>query len=349
MRTWLVIGAALLAVLLLPPEAVAAKRTAVAAGLTMASAMKTAAVVGPLGISPFFALAAFGVADTLGLWQAPAGLQPLAHPVVWVPMLVLGLVMQFGRSTKITKPFAEALGTGESALALFSLALMIIPQLSGETAPLQKEAGVMSGLLLLTAATTALVVLIVLRTALDVLIWLSPFPFVDFLFQVAKVAVTLGLVALAVVSPLAALIVNALLIAATLVTLRWALRTARFGITVAHDLTVGRFRQEEGMPRDPVVSADLGPFLVFALDVDGMAKRQRTTLSLQAGRWCVEGRPIGDADRARITSGILGTELEIDGQTVLFPPRYRHLMTAIADETKAVEAGPTARLAAAGA
>lgn len=349
MRTWLVIGATFLAILLLPPDAFGAMvRTAVAAGLTMATAMKTAAVVGPLGISPFFALAAFGAADAFGLWEAPAGLQPLTHPAVWICMLLLGLMMQFGRSTKVTKPFAEALGTGESALALFSLGLIMIPQLSGEPA-LQQEAGVMGGLLLLTAATTALMVLIVVRTALDVLIWLSPFPFVDFLFQVAKVVLTLGLVALAVVSPIAALIVNGALILATLLTLRWAIRTARFGITVAHDLTIGRFREKLEMPRDPVVEKDLGPFTVFAVDVEGMAKRQRGVLSLQAGRWCLDGRPLGDGHRARIAPVLFGAELEVDGRTVLFPPRYRHLMRSIAAETRAAEGGAPKLLAAASA
>lgn len=319
------------------------------AGLAAASAgglalVKSASVVGPLGLSPFFALAAFGLAANVGIWAPPEGLTFVASPLAWGPLLALGCLLQFGRSTKLTKPIAELLGTGESLLALVVAALVFLPHLEPNGAASHAEAGLADGLLFLTVAGTGLMALVALRTALDVLIWLSPIPFVDAMFQAIKLVLTLSLVALAIVSPWAALVVNALLLAGTFLALRWAIRTTTFGLTVAHDLTLGRLEEKRLLPRDPVVSADLGPFTVFTSEVPGTKRRARGELMLRAGRWFLEvgrlGRsplsvPLGDAEKAVLRKGWVSSELVLPGGTVLLPPRYRHLTDAIVEETRA--------------
>lgn len=329
-------------------EAVAAPGSARAAPVN--DLVRSAALIGPLGINPFLALAGLGFAATLG-WQPPAGFEPFTHPVVWIGLLALGLILQFGRSTKLTKPVAEMLGTSEAFVAVATVVMIMVPHFAERTTTIQ-EAGVASGLFMITVGLAVVSVLLIMRLALDILIWLSPIPFVDFLFQIAKLGITIGLVVLAVLAPWVALVLSTLLIIATALGLRWAIRTARFGLTLVWDLSIGRFGARLPLPRDQVVKDDLGPFDVFVLEVEGLKKKSAARLDLRAGRWFIEqpralgtdkSIPLGDADKAKVTPGFLGTELSLPHGTILLPPRYRHLTEELTKATGA-ELGRTPSL-----
>ncbi len=330
---------ALAILLVLAPDAHAAQR--VAQTTAAASLLKSASVVGPLGISPFFALAGFGLAGQLGLWTMPQGLEAFAHPAVWLGLIVLGAILQFGRSTKITKPFAEALGTGESLFAVVATGAVMLPHFS-DSGPVA-QAGVPTALLLLVAGISAVTAMLVVRTALDIIIWLSPFPFIDGLFQMAKLSLTIGLVMLAVLFPVAAIVVNLMILAVAVLVAKWAIRTARFGATVGYDLTFGRFKAPTQMPRDPAVETDLGPFTSFALDVPGLPKRTATRMHMDAGRWFLTRSGVfgsetktvfGDDHELQLTPGFLGLELSGPGGRVLLAPRYKPLAPRMLQETR---------------
>ncbi len=308
---------------------------------------KTASVVGPLGINPLLAIGALGIAIQAGVWEPPQSLSFIGHPVVWILALVLGLTIKLGRSTKITKPVAEAIGTGESLLAVAVVALAAVPMFQNVAAT-HAESGVAAGVLFIIAGTLTLGLVIAVRTALDILIWLSPFPFVDFLFQLVKAMVTVALVVLAVFAPWVAIVVNLILIIIAALVFRWAMRTTRFGLTMARDLTIGRFRAKLELPRDEVVATDLGPFDVFVLAVAGLPRRQQGSLLLQAERWDLTtkglfGREktinLGDAEKSELAKGFLGIEVETPGGVVLMPPRYKHLLEEIrlTSQAKVVE------------
>lgn len=330
----------LAAVLLIAPDAYAAKSVAQAA--TAAGLVKSASVVGPLGISPFFALAGFGLAGFLGVWQLPLGLEPFSHPAVWALFLALGLLLQFGRSAKLTKPLAEVVGTGESLFAIVAATMVMVPHFSPPAAA--QQAGVVVGGLMLLAGLSAVVALVILRTALDILIWMSPVPFVDGLFQLVKLAVTIGLVLLAVLFPPAAIVVNLLILVATALLVRWALRTARFGATVVFDVATHKFRDKVAMPRDPAVETDLGPFVAFAMDVPTLPKRTHGRVERDAGRWFLvasrtfggEGTKVvlGDDPDVQLTKGFLGLELTSPKGRILLPARYKHLDELLFKETR---------------
>jgi hypothetical protein len=53
----------------------------------------TATMIGPVGLNPFIALSAFGLASYLELWQLPRSLALLAHPAMWMSLLCLGLLL----------------------------------------------------------------------------------------------------------------------------------------------------------------------------------------------------------------------------------------------------------------
>lgn len=305
------------------------------------SLVRSSSVVAPLGISPFFALAALGVAAQLDYWQPPETLGFLSHPLIWAPFILLGLLIQFGRSTKITKPLAEALGTGESVIALVSVGLAMIPIFQNAQHQVV-EAGMLSGLFALTVGLCTVGVIIVLRTALDVLTWMSPFPFVDLLFQLVKAITTAILLALAIFAPVVAAVVNLIIFIAAIFALRWALRMANFGLKVTWDLSVGRFGERLAMPRDEVVAEDLGPFMAFVEDVKGLPRRAEVEVRVDAGRWYLKTHgggpnslPLGEADKSVLTRRLTGTLLTSGATTVLFPGRYTHLMNEIAKVTRA--------------
>lgn len=352
-RALLALGLVLLMVAVLGPEAWAAKAAAAGAATAAAGLVKSASMIGPLGISPFLALAAFGVAAALGIWELPPGLEILGHAAMFIALALLGLLLQFGRSTKLTKPLAELLGTGESLFGVAAVVLLMAPHMTATAEPVAK-AGIGAGILMLAAGLSALVAIVIMRTALDVLIWLSPIPFVDGLFQLAKLVLTLALVGLAVVFPAAAVVINLVLLVATAFLVRWALRTARFGATVAYDLTLGRLRGKVAMPRDPVVATDLGPFVVFALDVPDVRRRTRGSLEMDAGRWFLtvprklgkdRRRPLGDEHQATLTKTWMGLELSLPGTRVLLPSRYKHLYDEVLKETRIQAPTPGAKAA----
>lgn len=351
-RALLALGLVLLMVAVLGPEAWAAKAAAAGSASAAAGLVKSASMIGPLGISPFLALAAFGIAGALGLWELPPGLEILGHAAMFIVLALLGLLLQFGRSTKLTKPLAEFLGTGESLFGVAAVVLLMAPHMAAAE-PVAK-AGIGTGILMLAAGLSALIALVIMRTALDVLIWLSPIPFVDGLFQLTKLVLTLALVGLAVVFPTAALVINVVLLVATAFLVRWALRTARFGATVVYDLTLGRLRGKVAMPRDPVVATDLGPFVVFALDVPDVRRRTRGSLEMDAGRWFLtiprklgkdRRRPLGDEHQATLAKTWMGLELSLPGTRVLLPPRYKHLYDEVLKETRIQAPTPGAKAA----
>lgn len=290
-----------------------------------ATLTQTLAMIGPLGLNPFMALASFGLAHGLGLYTLPPDLAGLGHPVAIVVFGGIAAFLHFGRSTKLTKPFAEAAGLGESAVAIAVAVALALDTLT-VTGP--AEAGVLSTSLMLAAALSSVISLLVVRTALDILIWISPIPFVDAIFQLIKAGLTLTLVACAILAPSFAVVLNAVILVGAFLVARWALRTARFGLVVLGDLTWRR-SDRPALPRDATVPTDLGPMRCFTIAVGGQPKRAERSIELRAGRWfLVEDEasvPLGDARFCQLSPVWTGTELHIGEHVLLLPPRYRHL------------------------
>lgn len=306
-----------------------------------------AAILGPLGLNPLFALATLGAARFAGLGSSPPGLEFFEHPVMFVTLLILGGILALGKSSKLSKPVAEVAGLGETFIAFAAAVLIALPhfQSAGSAGSTElMKAGIGSGLLIVATGLSTVAVIMVARAAVSILVWLSPIPFIDGAFEVLKAILTFGLVALALVAPGFALIVNVVLLVATLLALRFVARAARFGLTVLYDLSLGRFGERIALPVDEVEPQDLGPFEVFALSVPGLKRRSRATLTLDAGRWFLEAPrsigeskkiPLGEDNKATFTRRMAGLELELPNGRVLLPPRYRHLEQELAEHSGA--------------
>ncbi len=297
-------------------------------GALAASGLEGLGWLGPLGISPLFTLAVMGISGLIGLGSVPAGLTAVSHPAL-VLLTGLGAAgLHIGRSSKLSKPLAEIAGLGESAIAVFAVLAL------AAGAP-----GLVEGLVILVAGLLVVTVVSVVRTALDLLTWLTPLPFVDAGLQLAKVGAAALLAFAAVVSWPVAAGLNALLFAATVSTARASVRALRFGFTLVSDLVR---RPRLPLPRDPVVEADIGPLTAFALNVPGLKRRSAVELELRAGRWFLTGhgeaRPLGDGPTVKACPTWAGIEFTVGEAVVLLPPRYRPHLDTLVRETGAVAA-----------
>lgn len=300
--------------------------------------IQSAALLVPIGINPLLTVAFLGIASSAGVYTAPAGLAPFMQPAAWLSLLAIGLVVQLGRSSKLTKPFAEAIGGLESLFALALVGVMIAPQLEASAS------SVLPSLAMLLLGLISMLVIVVFRTSIDLVTWLSPLPGVDFLLQLGKGLLTAGLIALAILAPSFALAVNVLSVLIAALMLRWAVRTARYGLSILHDLTLGRFQSELAMPRDKVIPEDLGPFTAFVVQAGGFPRRSKGQVRLEVGRWYLtvprlvgapRVLPLGDAAKGVFSPGFFGTTLHLPNGALLLPPRYRHLIEPLRKETAA--------------
>jgi hypothetical protein len=216
---------------------------------------------------------------------------------------------------------------------VLAVVIAVLPMFTQTTgaAPAAAQAGLADGLLVLCAATLTLGVVLVVRTSLDILIWLSPFPVVDLLFQIVKLVLTALLIALALLAPIAALVVNLLLVIVGLLLLRWSLRAARFGLVLVWDLSLGRFWPLPALPAVDEPLHRIGPLLAFALEGEGVSKRQRVALFYEEGLWSMSTRgrddgadklAVGTREQATLRRRLLGLELALPDRLVLLPPRY---------------------------
>jgi hypothetical protein len=97
-----------------------------------------------------------------------------------------------------------------------------------------------TALVLTVTAAAALSAMIVVRFALDVIIWLNPVPFIDAIFEGCKAIFSLGLLAIYVINPLVAAIIGALLLVPCLLLLPWALRLLGFAHGIVLRPTLAR-------------------------------------------------------------------------------------------------------------
>ncbi|MBI4815664.1 MAG: hypothetical protein HY791_05390 [Deltaproteobacteria bacterium] len=303
------------------------------------------AALGAVGINPLFALGLFGLLGALGAPSLPR-LEILSHPAVFASFLALGLLITFGKSTKLGKPIAQTLGAfGELPIALIAAALFMFPDshsLAAASAAVTHAGMGFDEILFWAVCVSALGSLVIVILALDILIWLSPFPFVDGIFEGVKLVATSVLVALAVFFPTLAMVLSLVILVVAALVVRWAVRAARFGLTVAWDGFIGRWSAPAPMPADEAI--DLGPLSAFALRVPGTKKRQAGTLELEAGSWFFRperflGRSepirLGEANRSDVFQGWILAEVCVGDARVALTGRYLHLAEELARKSGA--------------
>lgn len=240
----------------------------------------------PLALSPFFGVACL---SGLAIWGPDSitdnALLGASGPLRSVPLFAifaaLALMTSLPRLSKVSKPFAQAMDRLEAyAVVVILLAIKLTSSYAGDgvtgdesvammipSSPIVVQAGVFSftaETLLMIAMTINLLVINSVKFFFEFLVWLTPFPTVDAMFEVGNKAVCAVLMAVYAFSPMLATIVNLLILVFALVVFRWTARRVKFYRTMLLDPVLARVWRSYGLPSQKGMivfpQESIGPF-----------------------------------------------------------------------------------------
>ncbi|MCA9062264.1 MAG: hypothetical protein KDA96_04375 [Planctomycetaceae bacterium] len=199
----------------------------------------------PLALSPFFGITLLsGLSLSGSHWISPDNAllsqsSPLhSHAVFWT-FLVLTLMTSLPRLTKVSKPFAQAMDQIESWSGITTLLIMRVIVVTTQQEPPEMDGLLSAGMgtmtldaVLMIAAVVNFIVIRTVRCFFEILIWLTPFPTVDAVFEFCNKSLCAGLMLLYAWSPIAALVVNLGMFGVCLTVFVWIRRREVFYRTI---------------------------------------------------------------------------------------------------------------------
>ena len=320
-----------------------------------AQTMKMSEWLGPLApvaLSPFFALTLLSGAALYGgewlgtnhpLIQA-AG--PLQNPALFWTFLTLTVVTSIPKFSKVSKPFAQAVDKVEAFAGI--IVIVALRYLSGGEADPQVaevadvviyQAGIFSFTAesLLTIAMVINVLMInSIKFFFELLIWITPVPLLDAMFEVGNKAACAGLMALYASSPLLATIVNLILFGLCAMIFTWARRREVYYRTLMFDVVRNWLKMPAGKTTAITVfpQSAMGP----------IPAKSKCLLTKSDSGWQLEcprmfrgslSHPIAAGD-LKITKGWFTTKFELgEGTTsirLVGSQRYHANLDEVADE-----------------
>ncbi|MEZ6059721.1 MAG: hypothetical protein R3C19_05105 [Planctomycetaceae bacterium] len=204
----------------------------------------------PVALSPFFGITCLSGMAIFGKGWVSAenpflgATSPLNNPAVFWTFLALTLVTSIPRFTKVSKPFAQAVDQVEAwagIITLLTLKVLMSATTGSDVtveAPEVVQLGVISvtvDTLLMVAAAINIFVINTVKFFFEVLIWITPVPAIDAVFEVANKTACAVLMAIYGFSPTIATVINLAMLAACLVVFRWIYRREVFFRTMLLD------------------------------------------------------------------------------------------------------------------
>lgn len=194
----------------------------------------------PIALSPFFgitclsAMSVFGQDTFIANNQFISSNPVLNNQAVFWTFLILTLVTSLPRLTKVSKPIAQILDQVETysgIITIIVIRLLAMPEVEAvaQVEPQIIQMGFFSftgDMLLIVAAAINIFVINMVKFFFEALIWITPFPAIDAIFEVCNKAVCLGLMAIYAWSPVVATVLNLILFAICAILFRWVHRGA---------------------------------------------------------------------------------------------------------------------------
>lgn len=245
----------------------------------------------PVALSPFFGVACLsGLSLFGGSWVASGNpligpASPLHDPKVFGVFLILTLLTSIPRLTKVSKPFVQAADQLESWSGVITM-LVLRYLISSESTPHDEpvalvQLGLLSvsaDLVLMLAAAVNIFVISAIRFFCEILIWLTPVPLLDAVFELCNKTVCAMLMALYAWSPMLALTLNLAIFLTALLVFGWVHRREIFFRTILFDF----LRTSWSSPRP----ADVSSLIVFPVRAIGAIKaRAKCELRPTDGGW----------------------------------------------------------------
>ncbi len=158
---------------------------------------------------------------------------------LFIALLALALLTYMANSGKLRGSVGKLLRAAEDSSVLVTYGLLALVTFFGAAHPAPPPHVVQMGfwsvsadVVLAVGFALALGVMMTVRFAFDVLIWLTPVPFVDFLFETIKKLLSLSFLGLYFLSPVAASSVGLLVLLPALFLYGWALRIFSFAFRI---------------------------------------------------------------------------------------------------------------------
>ncbi|HYG64488.1 MAG TPA: hypothetical protein VEL74_18055 [Thermoanaerobaculia bacterium] len=216
----------------------------------------------------------------------------------------LALLTYLASSGKIRGIVGKMLRATEDGVVTPTYALLSLGAFSGLSMVAQPAVAEMgfslpSAVLLAFGVAFGLAAMMTVRFAFDVLIWLSPVPFIDFLFETAKNVFSVGLLVLYLFFPGFATAVAVLFLAVSLLLYGWAIRIVGFAFQIVLRPVLARLvpslrtrlLDEKRAGHAGVAGARIAT-PAAALAVPGFSKRQLGTLFLTTDGLSFSARPL---------------------------------------------------------
>ncbi len=247
----------------------------------------------PVAMSPFFGMACL---CGLSLWgpewvtnNALLGASgPLHNEVLFFAFVGLTILTSLPRLSKVSKPFAQAMDQLETySVIVILLAIKFLADAGSsgadaETQVTMVQMGVFSftlDTLLMLAMAINIIVVNSVKFFFEFLVWLTPIPTVDAIFEVCNKSLCAALMAVYAFSPALATIINLIILAVSLVVFRWMSRRVRFYRTMVVDPVLSKIWSSYGQPKEDALvvfpKQAIGPF----------AAKSRLKLTKSDGGW----------------------------------------------------------------
>ena len=223
------------------------------------------APLAPIALSPFFGitllsgLACFGpdwLPDNALLSEG----SPLADPKIFWAFLVLTAITSLPRFSKVSKPIAQVadfLETYSAIVILLTLKIMSMELFQADSSEVAMvQAGVLSASwegLLMIAMVINIIVVNSVKFFFEILVWITPIPFLDACFETANKALCAGLMAIYALSPVLALIINLIMFVVCALAFIWIRRREIFFRTILIDWIVQKLGQAAPRIKDQLV------------------------------------------------------------------------------------------------
>ncbi|MEL6107472.1 MAG: hypothetical protein AAFU85_15635 [Planctomycetota bacterium] len=244
----------------------------------------------PVALSPFFGMAclsAFSIwgGDWLGGNSLLAAAGPLKSELVFGAFVLLTLLTSLPRMTKVSKPFAQAMDQLEAYSVIVILVIIKFMGASTTSAIDAPDPSVQfasfsittDGLIAL-AMVINLFVINSVKFFFEILIWLTPIPAIDALFEVCNKLLCAALMGLYAFSPTLATVVNLLVLVAALFVFRWANRQLIYYRTMLMDPVLALLWKPYGQPTG-------NSFIAFARDSEPFVAKSRWRIVSEGDSW----------------------------------------------------------------
>lgn len=307
----------------------------------------------PVALSPFFGVTCLSGLSIWGPdWMTDTAMLrspgPLQNRSLFCLFLALTVLTSVPRLTKVSKPFAQAVDRLEAyAVIVILLAIKIAESSAGDATPVALiQLGIFSFTLDALLAIMMVVNILVINSVkffFEFMVWLTPVPLLDAIFEVCNKTVCAVLIAIYAFSPTLATVINLAMLLIAAILLHWIYRRVRFYRAMMLDPVLARVWPRYGRPPRPELivfpKTTFGPFaaksrirLRRAVEGDGWSLREANFL-IPEKRY-----ELPAAAQLRIRRGWVMHSVEVSGEdgapiVLSFSRRYNEqMLTQLAEQ-----------------